>query len=360
MGTRSGVCLHSVTKRFRSGTLGIDNVSLTVDGGEFVTFLGPSGSGKTTTLNTIAGFLRPTSGRVEIGGKDVTSLPASKRNLGMVFQSYALFPHMTVRANVAFGLHGRGLSKRDIATKIEDALSMVHLDGFGDRTPRQISGGQQQRVALARALVYQPPVLLMDEPLGALDKALRSQMQVEIGRIHREVGTTFVFVTHDQDEALGLSDRIVLFNDGRVVQIGTPADLYERPRTLFAAQFLGESNVFRGVLGDNGTVRFAEGVLRFRDSAAVGNRVAVVVRPERMRLHHGSDIRPGENTVSAIIGDIAYFGSFRRIALRYPDGTTGLLREGIDAAMPYSPGDTVTVGWHPEHSVVVDDPEVTP
>ncbi|MFK4731490.1 ABC transporter ATP-binding protein [Agromyces mediolanus] len=371
-----GVRLDRVTKRFRSGTIGVDDVSLTVEPGEFVTFLGPSGSGKTTTLNAIAGFAKPSSGRIEIAGADVTALPPSKRNLGVVFQNYALFPHMTVRENIAFGLHGRGLSKAEVGARIEDSLAMVRLDGLGDRTPKQISGGQQQRVALARALVYRPPVLLMDEPLGALDKALRDRMQVEISRIHREVGTTFLFVTHDQGEALGLSDRIVLFDRGRVVQVGTPTELYERPASLFAAEFLGESNVFRGELAGPGVLRFGEQPLRFTGEAPAAGSAAVVVRPERLRLvgiadasggagggadasagaAGGADASGGGNRVDARVTNIAYFGAFRRVTLRYADGSSGLLHDGVDAPAPIALGDTVTVGWDAEHAVVVPVP----
>jgi putative spermidine/putrescine transport system ATP-binding protein len=355
--TGSGVRLHSVTKQFRNGAIGIEDVSVSVEDGEFVTFLGPSGSGKTTTLNTIAGFLQPTAGSVEIGGRDVTALPTRKRNLGMVFQNYALFPHMSVRDNVAFGLHGRGLSKQQVAQRIDESLAMVRLQGLSDRTPKQISGGQQQRVALARALVYRPPVLLMDEPLGALDKALRTQMQVEITRIHREVGTTFLFVTHDQDEALGMSDRIVLFNDGRVIQEGTPAELYEKPHSLFAAQFLGDSNVFRGPVSERGKVRIADATVSADTSAAaIADRVAVIVRPERMRINCATDGDRDGNSVSATITDVAYQGAFRRIAVQYMDGSAGLLHESIDVPASFVPGDTVTVSWDPAHSVVVKDP----
>ncbi|MCD1572436.1 ABC transporter ATP-binding protein [Agromyces mediolanus] len=357
-----GVRLDRVTKRFRSGTIGVDDVSLTVEPGEFVTFLGPSGSGKTTTLNTIAGFAKPSSGRIEIAGADVTALPPSKRNLGVVFQNYALFPHMTVRENIAFGLHGRGLSKAEIGARIEESLAMVRLDGLGDRTPKQISGGQQQRVALARALVYRPPVLLMDEPLGALDKALRDRMQVEISRIHREVGTTFLFVTHDQGEALGLSDRIVLFDRGRVVQVGAPTELYERPASLFAAEFLGESNVFRGELAGPGALRFGEQTLRCMGDGPASGSAAVVVRPERLRLvgtadaSGRTDASGTENRVEARVVNIAYFGAFRRVTLRYADGSSGLLHDGVDAPAPISLGDPVVVGWDAEHAVVVPVP----
>ncbi|WP_285705781.1 ABC transporter ATP-binding protein [Microtetraspora sp. NBRC 16547] len=346
-----------MTKRFRSGTIGIDNASLTIEGGEFVTFLGPSGSGKTTTLNTIAGFVRPTSGSIEIGGRDVTKVPPSKRNLGIVFQNYALFPHMSVRDNVAFGLHGRGLSKHEVSKRINDVLTMVRLGGLEDRRPKQLSGGQQQRVALARALVYQPPVLLMDEPLSALDKALRDQMQVEIGRIHREVGTTFLFVTHDQNEALGLSDRIVLFNEGRILQVGTPSELYEQPRSLFAAQFLGESNVFRGRVTSAQTLEFAGVPLRFNGGAPATKSAAIVVRPENLLVRQADEARPDENQVSALITNISYFGSFRSIMVSYLDGSSGQLRESASSEARFSRGDNVSVCWDPGRAVLVDDGE---
>jgi putative spermidine/putrescine transport system ATP-binding protein len=354
----SSVRLDSITKTFRGGITGIDDISLAIEAGEFVTFLGPSGSGKSTTLNTIAGFVSPTSGRIEIGDIDVTDLAPNKRNLGMVFQNYALFPHMSVRDNVAFGLHGRGLSKTEVAQRIDDALAMVKLTGFGGRTPKQISGGQQQRVALARALVYRPPVLLMDEPLGALDKKLRDSMQVEIGRLHRELGTTFLFVTHDQDEALALSDRIALFDNGKVLQIGSPAELYERPRSLFVAEFLGESNVFRGVVNGVGRLRFGAGSLRFAHSEQIadGQQAAVVVRPERMRISTGGDasIRPsGTNTADATVTDLAYFGSYRRVGLRYDDGAAGIIREQVGMESPVSLGQAVAVEWAAEDSVAV-------
>ncbi|MFF4476762.1 ABC transporter ATP-binding protein [Streptomyces sp. NPDC001520] len=346
----SGVRLEALSKRFSTGAIGIEDASIDIASGEFVTFLGPSGSGKTTTLSLIAGFAKPTSGRVEIGGRDVTDLPASRRNLGVVFQNYALFPHMSVRDNVAFGLHGRGLSKSEASERIDEALRLVHLTGYDDRAPKQLSGGQQQRVALARALVYRPPVLLMDEPLSALDKALRDQMQVEIGRIHREIGTTFLFVTHDQGEAMGLSDRIVLFNNGRIEQVGSPSDLYERPRTLFAARFLGESNVFTGH-SRGGEMAYDGRSLSVLHSEASGD-VALIIRPEHMVVvtdHH----RPSEfNTLPAVVTDVSYNGSFRRILIQFPDGTSGRLHEPVGEPT-LSVGGSVMVGWHPANGVVV-------
>lgn len=243
--TGAAVRLHGLTKRY-AGRAAVDEVSLDIEVGEFMTFLGPSGSGKTTTLNMIAGFTRATEGSITVDDTNVADLPPHRRDLGMVFQHYALFPHMSVAKNVAFPLEQRKVSKPEIARRVTEALRMVQLDSMADRLPSGLSGGQQQRVALARAVVFNPRVLLMDEPLGALDKKLREQLQTEISRMHRELGITFVFVTHDQEEALALSDRIAVFNDGRIEQVGTPEELYERPATLFVAQFLGESNVFPG------------------------------------------------------------------------------------------------------------------
>ncbi|MEV7009844.1 ABC transporter ATP-binding protein [Streptosporangium sp. NPDC051022] len=356
--TGAGVDLVEVSKIFKSGVKAVDSVSMAIEPGEFVTFLGPSGSGKTTTLNVIAGFSRPTSGQVRLGGVDVVGMPTHRRNLGMVFQSYALFPHMTVRANVAFGLERRGVGRREIARRADEALEMVRLAGYGDRRPEQLSGGQQQRVALARALVYRPPVLLMDEPLGALDRKLREQLQVEIARLHRELGTTFLFVTHDQEEALALSDRIALFDSGRVVQLGRPIDLYERPVSLFAAEFVGESNVFRGTLDPSGDlVAITGGAVRVPAVTPSAHReVAVVVRPERLTLSAadtGGGSAGASNAVTALVTDISYFGAFRRVGLRYADGGTGTVREDVERESDVSVGQAVTASWPVEHGIVV-------
>ncbi|MBC9937598.1 MULTISPECIES: ABC transporter ATP-binding protein [unclassified Leucobacter] len=351
-----GIELARLTKVFPSGAVGIDDVSLTVQPGEFVTFLGPSGSGKTTTLNAIAGFVNPTSGAVVIDGRDVTGLAPNKRNLGMVFQNYALFPHMTVAQNVAFGMYKRGFEKTEVATKVSEALEMVRLGGLGDRRPKELSGGQQQRVALARALVYQPPILLMDEPLGALDKQLRDQMQVEIARLHRDLGTTFLFVTHDQEEALALSDRIVLFRQGHVVQVGTPEELYTRPNSRFAAEFLGESTSFAGTLATTDTLAWAGGVLRGanRTGLAVGADATLVVRPEHLRVALAGDLaRADENKVTGWVADLAYLGSHRRVGVRLADGTRVALEARDEATVGVNIGDEVSVCWRAEHGVLV-------
>ena len=350
-----------VSKRFPSGAIGIEDVTLSVEPGEFVTFLGPSGSGKTTTLNAIAGFVAPSSGSVLIDGKDVTSLPPNKRGLGMVFQNYALFPHMTIEANVAFGMHGRGLDKREVARRVGEALELVRLDGLGKRRPKELSGGQQQRVALARALVYRPPILLMDEPLGALDKQLRDQMQVEIGRLHRDLGTTFLFVTHDQGEALALSDRIVLFRQGRVEQVGTPEDLYRRPATRFAAEFLGDSTCFTGVTRGEGTgggsgLAWGDGLLRSGNphGVAPGEAATLVIRPEQMRLITSEEtVAPNENSVAGEVSELAFQGSHRRVAVRLADGTRVALEEPASIHGGVDFGQVVRVAWPADAGVLV-------
>jgi putative spermidine/putrescine transport system ATP-binding protein len=237
--------LRGVRKIF-GDTTAVADLDLALCRGEFLTFLGPSGSGKTTTLAMVAGLEKPTAGTITLDGLPLDPLPAYRRNIGVVFQNYALFPHMTVAGNVAFPLEMRGVGRQEIATRVNETLTLVGLPGFGARYPAQLSGGQQQRVALARAIVFRPPLLLMDEPLGALDKRLREQMQIEIMRLHREFGLSVLYVTHDQDEALVMSDRIAVFNAGRIEQVGTAQELYERPQTPFVAGFLGGSNFFRG------------------------------------------------------------------------------------------------------------------
>ncbi|MFC6234616.1 ABC transporter ATP-binding protein, partial [Leucobacter soli] len=252
----------------------LNEIDLAVQRGEFLTFLGPSGSGKTTTLNLIAGFIEPSTGTMQLNDQPLEKLKAHERNLGVVFQHYALFPHMTVADNVEYPLKQRKVPKEERKRRVAEALEMVRLSEYADRYPRQLSGGQQQRVALARAVVYDPPILLMDEPLGALDKKLREWLQMELRRIHRELGSTFIYVTHDQEEALVLSDRIVVFNEGSIEQVGTAHELYEAPRTLFVAKFIGESSVFSGELSE-GVVRAGE--LEFAGRGEVRPGPAAVV-----------------------------------------------------------------------------------
>jgi len=281
-----GLTLAGLTKRF--GTfVAVDEVDLEIRRGEFLTLLGPSGSGKTTLLMMIAGFLDISEGDILLDGASIRDIPADKRNFGMVFQGYALFPHMTVRQNVGYALDVRGRPRAEIEARVDEMLELVQLQQFGDRKPGQLSGGQQQRVALARALCFAPPVLLLDEPLGALDKKLRVEVQDQLKAIHRQVGTTFIYVTHDQEEALSMSDRVVIMQDGRIEQLGTPNELYERPRTRFAAGFLGKSNF---LMLDDGTY---------------------ALRPEKIDLAPAGAIN-GAARLSGTIRDITYFGAIQK------------------------------------------------
>lgn len=338
----------------------VQDVNLDIAPGEFMTFLGPSGSGKTTTLNMIAGFVSVTSGEILIADEDVARMPAHKRDIGMVFQHYALFPHMTAAQNVAFPLEQRKVSKDEIERRVKAALASVHLEDYAGRLPRQLSGGQQQRIAVARAIVYNPRVLLMDEPLGALDKHLREQLQSEITRLHRELGLTFVYVTHDQEEALALSDRIAVFNEGSIEQVGTPDELYESPRTVFVAEFLGDSNVLRGrVSADGQTLNGSDYELalnRGRSRVGPGRSGAVVVRPERIHiLTEGQVAAPDHNVLEATVTEVVYLGAARKVVLEFPWGGRGLVREATRLASSADRGDRVRVAWAPEESVVVPD-----
>jgi putative spermidine/putrescine transport system ATP-binding protein len=353
-GKGAALRLEGLTKRFgRVDHPAVDNVDLEIAPGEFMTFLGPSGSGKTTTLNMIAGFLSVTSGRILVDGVDIVKTPTHKRNMGMVFQQYALFPHMTAAQNVAFPLEQRGLDKALIRTLVADALDLVHLGAYADRLPRQMSGGQQQRVAVARALVFNPGVLLMDEPLGALDKRLREQLQVEMSRIHRSLGLTFIFVTHDQEEALSLSDRIAVFNEGRIEQVGTATELYERPASLFVAGFLGDSTVITGTATANG-LDSDLGHLRVLPNVdvAAGSRGAVVIRPERLAIDSALD-GAGRNSVSAQVTDLVYLGSSRKLVLRLANGDPAIVRETAGQVSSAMPGDQVSLSWAVEDGVLV-------
>jgi putative spermidine/putrescine transport system ATP-binding protein len=354
------IVLNRVTKDYGLATPAVDDVSLTIEPGEFMTLLGPSGSGKTTTLNLIAGFETLTAGTIELNGADVGKLPPHKRDLGMLFQNYALFPHMTVAQNVAYPLRERRLPRDEIRQKVADVLELVQLTGRDGHYPSQLSGGQQQRVALARAIVFDPKALLLDEPLGALDRNLRGALQAEIRRIHREVGSTFVFVTHDQEEAMNLSDRIALFDTGRIVQVGTPEELYRSPETLFTARFLGDSNVFEldgGV--DGATVAWTDRTLTVPAETVAGHpgvltRAAVVVRPEDLAVAATeSDVPSGRNSVPALVTDVEYMGSYRTAMLELgAPGLTGRARlDAFDGSL--SAGDRVVAHWRPDRQRVV-------
>jgi putative spermidine/putrescine transport system ATP-binding protein len=305
----------------------------------------------------IAGFVDVTEGELLIDDKPVHSLPPYKRNIGMVFQHYALFPHMSVSDNVAYPLRQRKVSKAERQRLVSEALKTVGLAHLGHRKPQQLSGGQQQRVALARAMVYSPRVLLMDEPLGALDKKLRDSLQLEIKRIHAELGTTFVYVTHDQDEALVLSDRIAVFNDGRIEQIGTAEDLYERPSTVFVAQFLGESSLFHGVAtrdSDGYVVRALGGTLRAqRGNVLDGDPAALVVRPERIRLLPVEQGEPAGNAVRGRVRQEIYLGSSRKLMVELADGSQVLVRESAGDISAGRTGDEVWLTFRQEDAAVL-------
>ncbi|KQX52362.1 MULTISPECIES: ABC transporter ATP-binding protein [unclassified Ensifer] len=289
MNARS-LTLRNVNKSYDGKHMAADNVSLDIKAGEFVSFLGPSGSGKTTTLMMIAGFQHPTSGEIRLGERAIDKLPPHKRNIGMVFQNYALFPHMTIADNVAFPLRMRGVEKAEKERRSREALAKVGLQGFEKRVPLELSGGQQQRVALARALVFEPDIILLDEPLGALDKALREHMQVELKRIHRDLGVTMVYVTHDQSEAMTMSDRIAVFNEGRIEQVGTPNEIYFAPKTHFVASFIGDSNILAASSLGDGRYETPVGVV---DTKAAGgdrnSKAELLLRPEMIRLADGAD-----------------------------------------------------------------------
>ena len=324
--TAAAIRLEQVTKTFDGHVLAVDEVTLDIEAGEFFALLGPSGCGKTTSLRMIAGFEMPDSGRIHVGGKDITDLPVHKREMGMVFQSYALFPHRTVAENVAFGLRMRDVSRPDIEGRVKAALALVALTGLEDRKPSQLSGGQQQRVALARALVVEPPVLLCDEPLGALDRKLRQQMQFELKELQKRLGVTLVFVTHDQEEALAMSDRIAVMNKGRIEQIGAPTEIYEKPRTRFVADFIGEINL----LEEPGR--------------------ASALRPEKIRF-----VPPGEARASGIIETSNFLGGATLYRVRADDGRTLLAREThAGERSPRKAGDAVGLMWNDADAVTLE------
>ncbi len=324
--TSAAIKLDQVTKTFDGRVMAVDAVTLDIAAGEFFSLLGPSGCGKTTSLRMIAGFEHPDSGRVHVGGRDITDLPVHRRDMGMVFQSYALFPHRTVAENVAFGLRMREVPKPEIERRVAAALAQVALTGFETRKPGQLSGGQQQRVALARALVVEPPVLLCDEPLGALDRKLRQQMQFELKELQKRLGVTLVFVTHDQEEALAMSDRIAVMNGGRVEQVGTPTEIYERPRTRFVADFIGEINI----LQEGGRLR--------------------ALRPEKIRLVAAEGAR-----LSGTVETSNYLGGSTLLRVRPTTGPSMLVREthaGERASR--APGDAVGLAWNDGDAVALE------
>jgi spermidine/putrescine transport system ATP-binding protein len=360
------VGLYGVTKRF-GDMLAVDDVTIAVKAGEFFSLLGPSGCGKTTSLRMIAGFEEPDSGRVELTGRDIVGVAPFKRNVNTVFQSYALFPHMTVADNVAFGLRRKKVPKTEIRGRVKKYLDMVQLSGHDDRRPNQLSGGQQQRVALARALVNEPAVLLLDEPLGALDLKLRKQMQLELMRIQRECGVTFVYVTHDQEEALVMSDRLAVMSKGKVEQIGFPEDIYERPATRFVAGFIGTSNIIDapivGRVGEFLEVESAPGdrlLVPAPEGRALspGDRLAFTVRPEK--LHVVPEAEPVAEklcTIGGTVVDVVYQGVSTQLVVRTDAGTTLVaFRQNSERVSDAGvPGTRTRLVWDPEFNVVLAD-----
>jgi putative spermidine/putrescine transport system ATP-binding protein len=324
----------------------VDEVSLSVEPGEFATVLGPSGSGKTTMLSLIAGIMPPTSGQILVGGQDVTWTPARERNVGLVFQSYALFPHLSVFENVAFPLRIRGLQRREIDKRVREALNLVRLEGFDGRRPHQLSGGQQQRVALARAIVFKPLILLLDEPLAALDRKLREEVRLELRRLQRELGITTILVTHDQDEALSMSDRVIVLHAGRVQQIDRPIDIYHRPRNRFVADFLGIANFLEGSLhtgaGGAGIV-LESGEVAPCSPASSQSRVIGVLRPELIRVRNGVN----GTGLHGQIAETVFFGESVRYAVRLESGRT-LIAHNADSRSSFVEGTKVTVDWDPD------------
>lgn len=347
--------LVELTKRY-GGVVAAKEINLSVKPGEFVTLLGPSGSGKSTALAMVAGFESPSSGEILLNQKAITQLDTHKRGLGMVFQGYALFPHMTVFENVAFPLRLRGLKSGEIHTRVMDTLESVSLGALAGRRPSALSGGQQQRVALARAVVHHPPILLMDEPLSALDKNLRGQMQAEIRRLHQELGTTVLFVTHDQEEALGLSDRVAIMRDGSIAQVGTPSEMYELPRNEFVGSFLGAANFLTGTVvstdKDITSVRIANGpVMRGRAASElpVGTTAKVLLRPEDAT----AAVTSAHNEVRLRPTEMVYLGERVRALAEFHGGESGFVWADHDAAASIRLGETVTMGWPVERTAIV-------
>jgi spermidine/putrescine transport system ATP-binding protein len=346
------VRLEGVTKTFDDVTA-VDELSLEIESGSFFALLGPSGCGKTTTLRMIGGFEEPTSGTIYLGDEPVSGRPPYKRDVNTVFQSYALFPHLSIFENVAFGLRRRGVRGHDLRGRVTEILRLVGLEGMEKRKPRQLSGGQQQRVALARALVNKPRVLLLDEPLGALDLKLRKQMQLELKAIQHDVGITFVHVTHDQEEAMTMADGIAIMNAGRIEQLGTPSDLYERPRTAFVAGFLGISNLLPGTVSGPESVRLDEGTeMRVPHEALNGRngRVAVGVRPEKIRIGHAE-----ENRLSGRLLETAYVGVATQYVLETRAGNVSVYVQNSEPGVrDQAPSQ---ISWSPDSTFVVDSTE---
>jgi spermidine/putrescine transport system ATP-binding protein len=358
----SHVRLDNVTKAFRE-TLAVDDISLVIEGGEFFSLLGPSGCGKTTTLRMIGGFEDPTAGSIHLGGANVTDLPPYRRDVNTVFQSYALFPHLNVFDNVAYGLRRKHVPGAEVKERVEGILRLVDLEGYAKRRINHLSGGQQQRVALARALVNRPQVLLLDEPLGALDLKLRKQMQIELKRIQQEVGITFIYVTHDQEEAMTMSDRIAVMNAGRFEQVGAPQDVYELPATEFVASFLGASNLLDGrvesVDGTSAKVALAAGSTVSLPAARLpsgATSIRLGVRPEKLHIHpSGTGVNAGDNSIHATVAMSTYTGVSTSYECTTPDGAMVVVyvQNLATSSGPIQAGSQVRITWEPEHTFAV-------
>ncbi|MCQ4348948.1 ABC transporter ATP-binding protein [Pseudomonas stutzeri] len=354
------VSFRGVQKSYDGENLIVKDLNLDIRKGEFLTLLGPSGSGKTTSLMMLAGFETPTAGEILLGGRAINKLPPHKRDIGMVFQNYALFPHMTVAENLAFPLSVRGMAKADIGERVKRALNMVQLEALAGRYPAQMSGGQQQRVALARALVFEPQLVLMDEPLGALDKQLREHMQMEIKHLHQRLGVTVVYVTHDQGEALTMSDRVAVFHQGEIQQIAAPRELYEQPCNAFVANFIGENNRINGRLVSRDGERCVVELPRGEQVEALavrvgqpGELVSLSVRPERVRLNgHSSGC---DNRFSGRVAEFIYLGDHVRVRLEVAGQDNFFVKQPIAELDPaLAVGDVVPLGWHVEHVRALD------
>ncbi|TSD90168.1 ABC transporter ATP-binding protein [Mycobacterium sp. KBS0706] len=356
--------LVEIQKTYAGSAIGVRGLSLDIAAGEFVTFLGPSGSGKTTTLSMVAGFVTPSAGRIEVDGRDITHAAPEKRNIGMVFQDYSLFPHMTVEENVGFPLRMRGVERAEAGRRVGEALEMVGLGGFARRFPAQLSGGQQQRVSIARAVVYRPAILLMDEPLGALDRMLRDRMQIEIKHIQKELGITTLYVTHDQGEALTMSDRICVFNDGAIAQTGTPEEIYERPTDAFVAGFVGESNFLPG----RALARRSEGRGFVYDVALMGGApiqvrsdrelpapaaVTAMIRPEHISILPGQGAAAAPQvTIAGTVRETIYRGETSTVRVELGAGHSVVVRAAARPANA-ADGQPVTLGWPAETMILL-------
>lgn len=337
--------------------IAVRDFSLRVEPGEFISLLGPSGSGKTSVLMMVAGFVAPTSGDVRVNDRSIVALPPHRRGMGVVFQNYALFPHRTVAENIAFPLRMRRVGRSETRDRVSRAVDLVGLDGFAERRPAQLSGGQQQRVALARALVFEPSVLLMDEPLGALDRKLREQLQVEIKEIQRRVGVTVLFVTHDQSEALSMSHRIAVMSAGQLIQEGTPSELYRRPANTFVASFLGDANLLPARVEDGNLVSDRGLRLRVAEHATATRSGVVVVRPENVCVEPGHD--GYENVHRGTVQDVVYLGATNRVTVDLAGHRVVAHAPGSHGLMP-RPGDQVRLGWHAADAVVVPEAGALP